>query len=739
MSRIPSLLFSTRSANPVGGVDFNREIVAESPNVPREARELFGRSADITLTARSPKEKVEVFLFRPFRPGGWIFCRAVSLGLYRKTSHHLLIHGLVLHRGDLDALDGNPFLLATGEAACFQSTHPGGRKELMEIEFPRGIQGHARAMNQQRFLKLGSHLGGEEDAFLRLFDQTRQGEAARHELQDPGADWAEWMLLHFHPDDRAEVSFHTWAIDGVDKDYDLSFLPMAPGKSSRQRKVEAPSQVAQKTLELRRLIGGDKYGDILRRYLLTYRSEREAKPLTDDRALLALRFELGEALDEGEEEIVRRVRLRGLRKLPEVVAYLSSVWQEKGFQGFWNVLTELVEVYPTVHLGKLSELKSLNRDDPREIWSALELVRRKRAEDVEVRRLEGLFRALVNPAKLRRLLKLFEDPRVATQVRDHLSGYIMSAIQRDLSGTEGDALSLADLAYWTDWEDWCARQASGASHLLPLESLVEKYTRSPEVAASRFRELYNLALSRNASGFAYRLGFKRELPTLAKVGTEALRGRLQEMVLYLVEDDPEHLGKELKPRLNALDTFLASPPLELLESIAEAGGGHGAESPAATLFRLILYAVVFCEASHEQVTPVSVTLQQLSGLEAEDLIELPSDLAEAWWEILFDDLVTADPWSEAQELAFEHCLRLTWWLWKQDVPENARAFHQPTQRLKWLCHLGGQRGNLTRETLSRVRMEVVSSEDPATVERVNAMTSELTQLGNSANLRREDA
>jgi hypothetical protein len=171
---IEHLVFSTRAARPASGTEFNREVVAASPGVTDEARAAFVRLADMTGGVLSGAELPPLWAFRRVGEESWLVVRAVSLGLYRKGHHQLLVHGAVLPRETVDLLDGDPFLLATEEARRagfrFVEEHPEGRSELEPIVLDPGFAATARRLCVERLERLTEELRAFDPAFPSLFD-----------------------------------------------------------------------------------------------------------------------------------------------------------------------------------------------------------------------------------------------------------------------------------------------------------------------------------------------------------------------------------------------------------------------------------------------------------------------------------------------------------------------------------------------------------------------------------------
>ena len=716
---ISNLIFATRAEPPQLGSEFNREVVAESPGIPDDARALFGRCADITLKARK-NEKLEIFIFRRVRQDLWLFSRAVSLGLYRKGSHQLLVHGLLLKRAHLDAVEGNPFLL--GRAGIFSEQHPGENRRLAAIELPDSIAAKARPSNLARFDELAGELDRDAD-FARSYDGLVRGRAVSRQIPRPKVDWVEWMLLHLHPHDRAETSFHTWAVDDTAEDYRLSLAPESEGHRRRTKSSEAASPLARASERFRREKGPADYLEALDTYLLTYHSKRDAIPLKGDQALLAFRKAVGKTLDPKQEEVVEDLFLRGLRRPARAATVLGDFWEKSGFERFSGRFEKLARKYPEVVADQLGELRSLLGGDLRRIWTALELVRRRRSSEIDEQRLLALWRALVPSERCEELLELFPDRAAVDRVQDALKIYIGRSVERHLASDEGAATSLKKMPYWSVWEDWTARHGAPLTATVgTMEDLVAQHSPDPGVAAGRYRELAELAHHRGEPVFGYRLTFQRELPELARVGSGAQRQRLEELILRLVGSG--FSGDEVDSKLKALRFFLSRPPRELLES----GGADGR-----ALLSTVLLALIF-RARSEDSSPVVEALQRLDLSEASDLPRLlragadhharSQDwvTADDWAEQLFDDLLRAREQPDSAPVSalrwtYEACLRLTWWLWAREgyISDNSDlGFAEP--RLMRLFDMGIRLGEDSSRMLEVIEGSVPLERLPAAVD-----------------------
>ncbi|MEM7585567.1 MAG: hypothetical protein AAF560_19410, partial [Acidobacteriota bacterium] len=204
-----------------------RQIVAESPGISEEVRRDFSRRADIAGSVLQTEHDetsspLRIFTFSRVDATTWLLARAISLGIYRKGSHQLLVHGLLLSEEILDELEGNPlaldFLSQHELDFSFQDTHPGFGQELEQMVLSREIAGQARAYNRQRL----ESLRAADDAWLsHAYDQLAVGARLACVSAHPRASNLEALLLHLHPDDRLELSFHTFYSHSRAIDYRL--------------------------------------------------------------------------------------------------------------------------------------------------------------------------------------------------------------------------------------------------------------------------------------------------------------------------------------------------------------------------------------------------------------------------------------------------------------------------------------------------------------------------------------
>lgn len=340
---ISNLVFSTRSASPVTGSDFVREVVAESPGVAPEVRAEFARRADVAGSVLQRHLEHPVYMF--CRAGdAWLLCRAVSLGLYRKGSNQLLVHGLVLGEAHLDALECNPLLLDDEEirgasGLAFLDAHPGSGRLLPELPFGERVAARAREVNRRH---LEQARGLELDAQLAAaYETLAKGRRAGLVTRTPAPPAVEAVLLHFHPDDRLELSFHTFYSHSRPLDYRLLLLvpedaPAARGHFNDLELIDlggaAPTldagDLGALAVSLRRS-AADGFLATVETYRVTYRSERFMPPLERADAALCLREGLGERPGPAGELRLRQLAARGQRGLRYRLGEMARTWRDE--------------------------------------------------------------------------------------------------------------------------------------------------------------------------------------------------------------------------------------------------------------------------------------------------------------------------------------------------------------------------------------------------------------------------
>ena len=554
---IEHLVFSTRAAEPRSGTEFNREVIAASSGVPEVARRELARLGDMTGPVLRRPGLPPLWAFRRLDEGLWLVVRAVSLGLYRKGHHQLLVHGVVLPREVLEELEGDPFLLDGDEARRagfrFLDAHPGGRSRLDPIPFAAGFTATARRLVRERFLRGSERYGALDPAFPALHDavrdRTRPTVWSLQGPPDPG--FLEWLLLHFHPADRADLSFHTWYAYEQAVAFDL--IGAAPEDVSIPRRLlrevrlwsseapEAASELGVRVRELRRR-DPDLFLQSLERYYFTlleghHRLDVRRKVLAPlkprEEALLCLRKELGEALTPGEEETVGRLARRGQAGLSRHAADLADAWRQ-GPAAFRARLERLVPgADAAARSGGERDLEwDLDRlppvREPEERLGLLALLPRLLQEGGEERdrRLRDLWEQIVPPHPLAEVLALLE-PGPRAELGEEVLGPWWPAVARAEVAKEGEP------EVWPAYLRWLHR---AARPVLPaaarVEELLEEAPR--ESALSGYRRLARICSESGLGAFATRLLLQREIPLLAPA---AARIRLEDAIRLLLAGD----------------------------------------------------------------------------------------------------------------------------------------------------------------------------------------------------------
>jgi hypothetical protein len=507
---IPQLLFSTRAEKPESGTEFNRQVVAASPGLPEAALSMFASHADLTFTIDQQRELQPVLSMTRLGANSWLLCRAKSLGVYRKSSHHMLVHGLVLHRDHLELLQGNPFLLEDPVVSAagfkFREKHPGSERELPHLTLDESLGPKAPELNRQRLERLSRELEGELGAaFPELFDKITGSDHPIALVREapPDRRWVEWGLLHFHPDDRLELSFHTWY--GFNRRHDYRLLMVPQGDLARLRprfqdlvlwRPEAPSaqatsQLARWTLELRQRSPGS-FLATLERYRITHLATQPTHAIVPEDAQLCLWQALGGVPDEVQQERLKELKRRGGNLLVWHLYELAEFWI-RGGDALQAELTRKVEagdweIEPRLLAGALSYLES---GDWLARWSLLALL----------------------------LCDLRTDSR-------HWPEYLVP-FWDEMAPSEGAG-------------DFLRRFASSVEDAVRIEMLVDEAVRQgmpPEVASAWYQRLAELAFEADFPQFAYRLRFQKWAP-LAGEGEH--RERLAGIVEQLLADSGEH-------------------------------------------------------------------------------------------------------------------------------------------------------------------------------------------------------
>lgn len=542
------MVFSTRALKASSGTELSREVIAWSDGISPEMRAAFGVRADITGSVLRQREAPEVHTFSKVGDV-WLLCRAVSLGLYRKGSHQLLVHGVVLRREHVDAVQGNPFLLADPETGLpFDDEHPGSRRRLEGLTLDRGIAEAAREQNLKRLEELCRRFSHLDDGFPALFDRLRKGRRTAFLTPEaPDRRWVEWLLLHLHPDDRAEVSFHTWYTHNRAIDYQLVMGLEEDRGLLRQQFPELvfwpegePSVrgLGALTGELRRS-SPVRFAERLERYRLTYRADRAFPPLDDDEARLCLSEGLGRDLSPEDEEALRRLRHRGGDFLAYHVHDLAWRYQVRGTAELVSRL-EALAAKPPEHLGDDEPekvLATLRHDDYPARWTLAVAVRTfydHRGDEF----LRGFWQRLFPPESFPQLLAfLGSSKELVDHATPHLISFVAKMARQEALTSEREDGTL----YWESLLRWLAVYGSEAGLLVRrVEEIVDE---APErVAVDWLRRLQEIGFALGFRGLSYRLIFQKEV---ARLPAEVREGRIGEAVLRFL-DDPQSPAEVLR-------------------------------------------------------------------------------------------------------------------------------------------------------------------------------------------------
>lgn len=351
---IPQLVFSTRAAVPKIGSEFTREVVARSAGyagapIDEGIVDRFAGIADLILSTGHQESLAPVYAFEPVGPDHWLACRFISLGIYRKTSHHMLVHGLVLDIDAALALRADPFLLApsSGLPLAGPDDHPGRNTALDVLRFDgdRAVQA-ARQAETRRLVQLDGELAAWHDHFPTFFDGLRRAKDPRAPFavvngdHPPDSRILEWLWLHLHPADRMELALHTWPVYDSPRTYDLVMGRERDWTSWRRTEPTLRRLPAAQTEEgsrvcrfTRRLLSKEpeRFQFILDRYRLTHVSRRGLEPLADGDALLVLAKHLGATSLKPEEEArIRVLAKRGSIPLLFHTEEMAALWPQGG-------------------------------------------------------------------------------------------------------------------------------------------------------------------------------------------------------------------------------------------------------------------------------------------------------------------------------------------------------------------------------------------------------------------------
>ncbi len=518
---IPHLVYSTRSISPQSGSDFIREIVAESAGINDDVRAEFARRAGSAGSALQHQLRHPIYMFSPVGPDRWLLCRAVSLGLYLKWSNQLLVHGVILAEEHLAALDGNPLLLdlpeIRGESGlCFLERHPGNDRRLPVLTFDVGVAARCRELNREHLQEFGERIG--DNWLAAAYDGLAQGGRVGFIARDPAPSLAEGVLLHFHLDDRLELSFHTFYSHARPLDYRLLVLAPEDAAAVREHFGDlhlldlgglppdvAPGSLGGHAVRLRRAsLNGFLHAVQVHR--LTYWSRGCLPPLADEDAILCLRGGLGEALTPSERRRFQELKARGESALRYRVTSLTHTWREKPLE-FRQQLAETADTNNRVALTEVSDLLEEPPAAWDERWCLLALLLHagdlRRSEDWRSER-QRAWQVLM-PAEefAQRLFELSDEQ--ASQAEPLLLEYALSSL-------EPADDTPAPLPYWETLVRWLGRRCRLKELLAPIEEALAGLVGKPAEAA--WVHLQLLLSEADLPGEALRIFFSRHRPLL---------------------------------------------------------------------------------------------------------------------------------------------------------------------------------------------------------------------------------
>ncbi len=557
---IPQLIFSTRAARPRAGLEFNRELVAATPGIKAEVRGFFSLRADLTYSTSQQPKLAPVYTFSRVDRDRWLFTRAVSLGRYRKSSHQMLIHGLVLRRPHLEALAGNPFLLARLDGVELAGEHPGRRRPLPGLPLPTGIESHAGEMNRRRLEELRPVL--EEhyaESFANLFELARSANppVACVTPGQPSAELVEGLLLHFHSEDRLELGFHSWYAQDRRLDYRLLFasraeLPMlrrhfsplevwTPGRRGRSPVADLARELREKSVS--------EYCATVERFRLTWLRDTPVPRVADDDALLCLRHGLGQPLEAGERERCRRLARRAGNPLSACVYDLAEAWP-RGYGAFAREakrgLTRLGPVSRETAEQTLEEIAGPEAAGPPAAedwihrWTLLVLWPGFEPEVSGGAARARAFRRLVPPAHFEGLARTVLKPGV-----DGAASLLDDYVVLDAEALAGTA-QLPARPYWPRYLRWLAGSGRGLQAMVPRLEAVIAGMRDRTRALAWLRRLQALCHQAGLAMVAYRLVFQHELELLEAAERPE---RIRQTLGALLADDSGASDKVLRTLL----------------------------------------------------------------------------------------------------------------------------------------------------------------------------------------------
>jgi len=522
-SWLPQLVFSTRSPSPKSGPDFVREVVAESPGVSDEVRAEFARRADIAGSILQHELRHAVYIFYPLATDAWLLCRAVSLGLYRKGSNQLLVHGVVLAEEHLEALEGNALLLdlpevQEGSGLIFREQHPGSDCHLPPLSFDSRVADLCHRLNQERLERIAGQQ--EEPWIAAAYDALAEGRRAGFAMPSPEPALLEAVLLHFHPDDRMELSFHTFYSHSRAMGYRLLGVASEDAQVVRGQfrdlrlldLGERPPELSAESLGYHavrlRQDSAKVFQETLSVYRLTFWSHRFEKPLTGEEASLVLKAGLGEVTITGEKQRLKKLAGRGQHGLRYRITMLAGVWRDEP-ERFTQELVELGDIKDPITQPNLAEILDVPPISLDERWCLLALLTRDegllRGGDWRSERRKA-WRTLMQPEELPAFLDAL-NPVQAAAGEAILREYVLESLQT----TAGKP---PPPPYWETFCAWLLGRGRLENKVLEhFETKLEQV--GGTVAQEAWPRLQVLAFKAGLAGEALRLLFSRILLNLS--------------------------------------------------------------------------------------------------------------------------------------------------------------------------------------------------------------------------------
>ena len=585
---IPQLVFSTRAARPQMGSEFTREIVARSPGIDETVAARFTEVADLTLSTGHQHHLQPIFTFETLPPGPdgrelRLACRFASLGTYRKTSHHMLVHGLILDLDAALALRANPFALGAVDLVRTLEAHPGRSASLPALSLQTGdLHEAVRRFEARRLPELNQALEAWHPHLAGLFDGLAQADrrppfALVGGDRPPESRVLEWLWLHLHPADRLELSFHTWPVYDRPRSYDLvmgrerdvaPWRRAAPALHQWSESNDPPSGSPLFQLT-RRLLKKEpqRFHQILDRYRLAHWSGHGLEPIAERDARLVLGQKLGAELSADEEARVRVLSKRGTIPLLFHSEELAAQRHLDG--GAFVDEARRRAADPSLLQGGMADLdlvlEHIAAEDPAAglplsmaVWALIlgfqdrlsgdRLSGDRLSGDVEEsmgREVAARFRRHVSVSRLGDLLQACGGPRQAVPERVFWPLVLMAATDR-LRGAVRQP-NRTEERYWPLLLRWLGAQ--GLSVLRPAAELERALLRlgagstSADPALERLLDQELLSLEELMSelgqkGFALKIRLQRRAPRLPAADRDALlRATLRSILDGTGEDD----------------------------------------------------------------------------------------------------------------------------------------------------------------------------------------------------------